>query len=100
MKKFLDQLHPTPAVAGLPKGEALDFIVDREPLDRSFYGGYFGLKCNEKSRYYVNLRCMQLFNKSYALYAGGGITKDSEPAAEWQETEAKMDTMKNVIQQQ
>jgi isochorismate synthase len=94
---LLKALHPTPAVAGLPKQEALDFLREHEKLDRSFYSGYFGLRSERAATYYVNLRCLQLFKNSYALYAGGGITRDSDPASEWEETVAKMDTLRNVI---
>ncbi len=97
--KLLRQLHPTPAVAGFPKEEAIDFILKNENFDRSFYAGYFGLKKGNDFNYYVNLRCMQVFEKSYALYAGGGITKDSDVHSEWEETVAKMNTLKWVINQ-
>lgn len=95
---LLGKLHPTPAVGGWPEGPALEFIQKNEDYHRSFYTGYFGLTNGTDFHYFVNLRCMQLFEKSMALYAGGGITKDSNPEAEWKETEAKMATLLKVIE--
>ena len=33
----------------------------------------------------------------YRLYAGGGLLKDSVEELEWQETETKLDTMRNLF---
>ena len=49
------------------------------------------------SELYVNLRCMQLTDTQRILYIGGGITKDSDPESEWQETVAKSQIMKRVL---
>lgn len=95
---LLQQLHPTPAVCGLPKREAFDFILHNEHSRRSYYSGFMGpLQPDEGTELYVSLRCMQLFADHYQLYAGGGILPDSVEAQEWQETEAKLDTMRNII---
>jgi isochorismate synthase len=45
----------------------------------------------------VNLRCMEIGNEKAILYAGAGITQDSNPQAEWEETERKMQTMLSVL---
>ncbi len=95
---LLARLHPTPAVAGMPRRESLQFLADNEAYDRSYYSGYFGLEARGDFHFFVNLRCMQIFENKVALYAGGGITADSDPQAEWEETEAKMRTLLNVIE--
>jgi isochorismate synthase len=46
---------------------------------------------------YVSLRCMQLLADGYWLYAGGGLLPDSTEEQEWQETEAKMETMRSLL---
>lgn len=97
LASLLEKLHPTPAVAGFPKAEALDFINKHEQYKRSFYAGYFGLSHGDDAHYFVNLRCMQVFEDSVVLYSGGGITKDSNPESEWKETENKMGTLLGVI---
>ena len=97
LNNLLARLHPTPAVAGLPRKEALDFIKKMEQYKRGFYSGYFGLSDGKDAHYFVNLRCMEVFEDSFVLFAGGGITKDSDPEAEWRETENKMGTLLGVI---
>ena len=43
-------------------------------------------------------RCLQITNSSLLFYAGAGITEDSDPEKEWQETEMKANTLSNVIE--
>lgn len=101
--QIIKALHPTPAVCGLPKGIAKQFIVDNEAYNREFYTGYLGeLNCKndtsqKQTSLFVNLRCMQVENNSVSLYIGGGITKDSIPEKEYIETVAKADIMKKVL---
>ena len=100
---LLQALHPTPAVCGLPKQAAFDYIVNNEPTPRLYYSGFMGPlntgDTKKSTHLYVSLRCMQICEQAYRLYAGGGLLKDSEEEQEWQETEAKMDTMRRLITQ-
>ncbi len=104
LKQILTALHPTPAVCGLPKVDALQFILDNENYNREFYTGFLG-ELNYESKndqyrssdLYVNLRCMQLKEKEALVYVGGGITKQSDPENEWIETMNKSKTMVQVI---
>ena len=96
-RHLLESLHPTPAVAGLPRDEALRYIREFEAYDRELYTGYFGLKSQDQFSYFVNLRCMQVFCDRVRLFAGGGITADSNPDSEWLETEHKMDTLRRIL---
>jgi len=94
---LLGQLHPTPAVCGLPKREAFDFIVHNEHTPRRYYSGFMGwLNPLGETHLYVSLRCMNIKAEQYHLYAGGGLLKDSTEAQEWQETEAKLATMRRL----
>ncbi len=98
MTQVLEQLHPTPALCGLEQKQAQDFILKNENLERSYYGGFFGLINSESSKLYVNIRCMQMLDpKTIRLYAGGGLLKASKLEKEWQETEAKMKTMQKIL---
>jgi isochorismate synthase len=102
-------LHPTPAVCGLPKEKAKEFILKNEHYNREFYTGFLGevhmnssLHENnnlesEETNLFVNLRCMQIKNKNAILYVGGGITENSDPEKEWEETVAKSKIMKSVL---
>lgn len=103
--ELVEALHPTPAVCGLPKEKAFCFILDTEHNDRLYYSGFMGplhtppstLHPHSSTRLFVTLRCMQIFRDGYRLYAGGGLLKDSVEEQEWQETETKLDTMRNII---
>ena len=96
--ELIQALHPTPAVCGLPKQEAFRFILQNEHHDRRSYSGFMGpLMVENKTSLFVTLRCMEIFSNGYRLYAGGGILKDSTEEQEWQETEIKLDTMRNII---
>lgn len=95
---LLQELHPTPAVCGLPKEEAFDFILENEGYDRSYYSGITGwLDPEGGTDLYVNLRCMEIKSGEITLYAGGGILASSDVETEWIETEEKMKTMRNII---
>lgn len=104
MKQVVSVLHPTPAVCGLPKESARNFILENEKYDREYYTGFLGeinkkefSKDTSKTDLYVNLRCMQITNKQAHLYVGCGITKDSIPENEWKESVNKSMTMKRVL---
>ncbi len=96
--QVLHRLHPTSAVCGMPKNEALSFILEKEKYNRAFYSGFLGpVHLENESRLYVNLRCMQLKTRSALLYVGAGITADSNPEAEWDETVLKSKTLLSVL---
>lgn len=122
LKKVVQALHPTPAVCGLPKEKAKEFILTEENYDREFYTGFLGelnlQKSNSRSRHrrnvenlayrtvkketalFVNLRCMKIEDDRSFVFVGGGITRDSNPEAEWEETVNKSQTMKKVLLKQ
>lgn len=92
------ELHPTPAVCGLPKEDAFRFILENEGYDRSYYSGFIGwLDTEGHTDLYVNLRCMEIKPGETTLYAGGGILASSEIESEWTETGDKMNTMKSIL---
>ncbi len=79
------QLHPTPAVCGLPIETAKRYIKQIEDYDRKYYTGFLGEKRDDTVSMYVNLRCMEVLTGALVLYVGGGIVSGSQPAKEWQE---------------
>jgi len=121
LKEIIHSIHPTPAICGLPKDPAKQFILENENYDREFYTGFLGelnMKKNiqrsgnrrntenlaygstlTQTSLFVNLRCMKLEENRALLFVGGGITKESDPVAEWEETQNKAETMKAVISQ-
>ena len=91
-------LHPTPAVCGLPKEKAIDFILKNENYNRKYYSGFLGeYNKDNQADLFVNLRCLEIENDVVNIYVGCGITKDSNPEKEFIETENKSMTMRNVL---
>jgi isochorismate synthase len=91
-------LHPTSAVCGMPMEPALKFLNEKEGYDRELYAGYWGpVNIDQETHIYVNLRCMRVGQQEAILYAGAGVTIDSVPALEWEETVNKMNTLRQVI---
>lgn len=101
LNAIIKSLHPTPAVCGLPKEIAKQYILENEGYDRLYYTGFLGeLNTDQKetsARLYVNLRCLELQDTSLKIYVGGGITADSNAKSEWLETVRKTQTMKKVL---
>lgn len=98
IEELINSLHPTPATCGLPKNTAKDFILNNELHPRAYYTGYMGVfDPKHETGLFVNLRCVQIKRNEAVLYIGGGITKDSDPEKEWEETVAKAETMKRVL---
>lgn len=89
-KEILSLLHPTPAICGIPKDIAYNFIINNEGYNRSFYTGYIGIINKNLIEFYVNLRCANILNKVIIIYAGCGITNYSNPNNELFESEIKM----------
>ena len=97
---MLRLLHPTSAVGGMPKAAALDFLRRHEGYDRAYYSGFLGpvnVAAPGVSRLFVNLRCLQVRAEEAILYAGTGLTVDSDPLREWQETELKLTTVGAIL---
>ncbi len=91
-------LHPTPAVGGVPRDEALRWIEESEPASRGWYAGPFGwLDASGAAEFVVALRCALLHGGVARLYAGAGIVSGSDPDAEWAETEAKMRAVREAL---
>ena len=95
---MLGLLHPTSAVCGMPKAPATQFLLAHENFDRSFFSGFLGpVNMFEETHLFVNIRCMQLFDKEAILYAGAGVTAFSDVEKEWEETHLKCQTMRKVL---
>ena len=91
-------LHPTPAVGGEPWGAARRLIPALEGLDRGWYAGPVGwTDLADDGEFCVGIRCALLRGEVAHLYAGNGIVRDSDPAAELAETEAKLQAMLPLV---
>lgn len=95
---MLGLLHPTSAVCGTPKQEAIDFISTTESHDRSMYSGYLGpVNLRNATHLFVNLRTVKITGNKATFFAGCGITEDSDPEKEWQETQMKCQTLQRIL---
>jgi menaquinone-specific isochorismate synthase len=91
-------LHPTPAVGGIPRADALAAIAELESFDRGLYAGPVGwVDSRGDGDWAVALRCADLDGSRARLVAGAGIVADSDPDAEWAETEAKLGPMLGAL---
>jgi menaquinone-specific isochorismate synthase len=94
---LLERLHPTPAVCGMPKEAAMDFLDEYDPIDRGLYAGAIGIINQNYSSLCVGIRSLLLDNSDelkskVTLYGGAGIVAQSTPEDEWFETGYKMDS--------
>ncbi|MDE5902830.1 MAG: chorismate-binding protein [Muribaculaceae bacterium] len=96
---LLRRLSPTPALSGFPQQEAVDYINAHEQNPRGYYGGIIGFNTPRSATAYVNLRSARLDAATHTawLYAGGGITRDSVPEEEWEETCRKISTLADCM---
>ncbi|HVL94736.1 MAG TPA: isochorismate synthase [Solirubrobacteraceae bacterium] len=91
-------LHPTPAVGGEPHAAAVPLIPALEGFDRGWYAGAIGwTDVNEDGEFCVGLRSALLRGREARCFAGVGVVRDSDPAAELAETEVKLGALLPVL---
>jgi isochorismate synthase len=94
----LASIHPTPAVGGTPRAEALAFIDKTEGIDRGWYAGGIGwVDPAGGAQVALALRCALVNGVSSRLYAGNGIVAESDPAAELIETRLKFQPLLTLL---
>ena len=95
---MLNLLHPTSAVCGMPLKPASEWLSMNEQHDREYFTGFLGpVNMQDATELYVNLRCMVVRDDRAWLYAGAGVTEDSIPEKEWEETAIKMNTILDIM---
>ena len=94
----LASIHPTPAVGGTPRAEALAFIDKAEGIDRGWYSGGIGwVDPAGGAKVVLALRCALVTGATSRLYAGNGIVAESDPAAELAETRLKFQPLLTLL---
>ncbi len=97
--QLAERLHPTPATNGQPRHTASGWLQTGEPFERGWYTGAAGtLEPDLSGELWVLLRCARVCGHRAELYAGAGIVQGSDPATEWDETEAKLRAMLSALQ--
>lgn len=96
-RDILDQIHPTPALCGMPRENAFAWIREREPFDRRWYGSAIGWSTEETSQWAAAIRCCYIEGKTVFLYTGVGIVAGSDPKEEWEELNDKMNLYQGIF---
>lgn len=92
-------LHPTPAVCGMPREAAMEFIAQHEPQERQLYAGFWGpWQTSRRTDLFVNIRCLHAVDGRAIIHTGAGITAGSVAEKEWSETEHKARTWTQAIE--
>jgi isochorismate synthase len=95
---LVERLHPTPAIGGFPRQRALELIRAYEALDRGWYGGPVGwVNRDGEGEFVVGIRSALLRGGSATLFAGCGIVADSNPEAEYVESNWKLRPMQAAL---
>jgi menaquinone-specific isochorismate synthase len=95
---WVERLHPTPALGGQPREEAMRFIEINEPVLRGWYGAPVGLiRPNLEGEFCVAIRSAVAQDNRAWLYAGCGIVATSQPDNEWDETALKFKAMLDAL---
>jgi menaquinone-specific isochorismate synthase len=90
-------LHPTPAVAGLPRREAMAALRSLEPFERGYYAAPIGwIDCEGDTELRVAIRSGSLQGQHLELTAGAGLVRGSAVERELAEVALKL----GVLQQQ
>lgn len=95
--EILDALHPTPAVGGYPREEALEEIRALEPFDRGWYAGPVGWIGADSSEFAVGIRSGLVSGREISLFSGAGIVAGSTAEGEWAEIEQKIGDFTRIL---
>jgi menaquinone-specific isochorismate synthase len=96
--EILAELHPTPAVAGVPRDAACDYIRHHEAFERSLYAAPLGwVDARGNAEFIVGIRSALLDGNTARLYAGAGIVAGSDPARELAEVQLKFQPLLQAL---
>ncbi|MPZ69146.1 MAG: isochorismate synthase [Actinobacteria bacterium] len=96
--EMIARLHPTAAVCGTPRDDALDLIRKLEGLDRGRYAGPVGwIDARGDGEFGIGLRCAEVSGTRARLFAGAGLVEGSVPEAELDETRLKLRAMRAAL---
>lgn len=97
-QRLLELLHPTAAIGGEPKDEALDFILKHEDRPRGLYAAPIGFISTNETVFAVGIRSCLVKNENIQLFGGCGIVKESLAHNEWFETKIKMNNFRGILE--
>jgi menaquinone-specific isochorismate synthase len=94
---LIGALHPTPAVGGVPRDKALEWLEQAEPFDRGVYAAPVGWVSFDAAEFSVGIRTGLIIRNELTVYSGAGIVPGSVPEEEWAEVENKMANFISVL---
>ena len=97
--QLLEQLHPTPAMGGVPWTVAKQWIAKLESFQRGWYAAPLGFYTKERAQFIVAIRCALLIKNKMHLFAGTGIVKGADPLVEWDELNHKTEAWRCKIRE-
>ncbi|MCP4570339.1 MAG: isochorismate synthase, partial [FCB group bacterium] len=86
---IIDRLHPTPAVGGTPRNEALKLIRELENFERGYYAAPIGYISSARAEFAVGIRALVVAGRKVSVFTGAGIVQGSDPEDEWCELNSK-----------
>lgn len=95
----LRQLHPTPAVGGVPRDQAMELILSIEPFSRGWYAAPVGWISHEAAEFAVGIRSALVSGDKAYLYSGAGLVRGSNPYSEWEEVDQKIGDILAITRQ-
>ena len=95
--EILEALHPTPAVGGYPREEALEKLRTLEPFDRGWYAGPVGWIGADSAEFAVGIRSGLVSGRQLSLFSGAGIVAGSTAEDEWAEIEQKIGDFTRIL---
>ncbi|NOG45383.1 MAG: isochorismate synthase [Calditrichaeota bacterium] len=96
---ILENLHPTPAVGGVPSQKSISEIERIEQFDRGWYAGPVGWIGKDKAEFAVAIRSGLVHEDELYLYSGAGIVEGSDSQSEWEEIETKISGFMNALKE-
>ena len=96
--ELVQALHPTPALGGEPRQDAIKIIRESEQMNRGYYAAPIGwINAEGDGEFAVGIRSALVENEHAYLYAGGGIVAESSSLEEFEETRVKFRPMLRTL---
>lgn len=96
---IIAQLHPTPALGGMPQQLAVELIRQLEPHARGLFGAPIGyLSAHRTGEFAVGIRSALIKDQQLTFFAGAGIVADSQADSEQKETGLKLQSLYQALQ--
>ncbi|HYV68346.1 MAG TPA: isochorismate synthase [Myxococcales bacterium] len=97
LSRLVGALHPTPAVGGVPRDRAMQFLTENEGLDRGWYAAPIGWVGDDAAELAVGIRSALIRGRQADLFVGAGVVAGSTDEGEWLETEDKSLTLLEAL---